>query len=104
MGFASLGTMPATRRAPYTCIAAWKGGHENKHRKKTDPVVHFLDTDLSQYKFNSERYRELRLKSEKETSALLSNQNDKASYYRNVAFRLSGAVQDHLSALPLAEG
>ena len=59
MGFASLGTMPVTRRAPYTCLAAWTGGHENKHRKKIEPVVHFLDSDLSQYRVSAERYKQL---------------------------------------------
>ena len=104
MGFASLGTMPVTRRAPYTCIAAWTGGHENKHRKKIDPVVHFLDTDLGQYRLNPDRYKELRLKSERDTSDLLAGQNDKASHYRNVAFRLSATVSEQLAALPMAEG
>jgi hypothetical protein len=99
-----MGTMPATRRAPYTCIAAWTGGHENKHRKKTEAVVHFLDTDLDRYRLSSEKYKELRIESEKDTSALLSNQSDKASYYRNVAFRLSTAVAVRLAALPLVEG
>jgi len=104
MGFASLGTMPVTRRAPYTCIAAWTGGHENKHRKKIDPVVHFLDTDLGQYRLSPDRYKELRLKSERDTSDLLAGQNDKASHYRNVAFRLSATVSEQLAALPMAEG
>lgn len=103
MGFASLGTMPVTRRAPYTCIAAWTGAHENKHRKKTEPVVHFLDTDLGQYRLSAERYKELRLNSERDTSALLSNQNERASYYRNVAFRLSAAVGEQLATLALAQ-
>ena len=102
MGFAALGTMPITRRAPYTCIAAWTGGHENKHRKKIDPVVHFLDSELGQYRLSADRYRALRLNSERDTSDLLSGQNDKASYYRNVAFRLSALVSDQLAALPRA--
>lgn len=102
MGFASLGTMPVTRRAPYTCIASWTGGHENKHRKKVEPIVHFLDSDLSQYRLSADRYKALRLNSERDTSALLSNQNDKASYYRNVAFRLSAAASGQLASLPFA--
>ena len=73
-------------------------------RKKIDPVVHFLDTDLGQYRLSPDRYKELRLKSERDTSDLLAGQNDKASHYRNVAFRLSAAVSDQLAALPMAEG
>lgn len=48
MGLAPFGTMPVTRRAPYVCIAAWPGGHDNPHWKRYEEgIVHFLDTDLS---------------------------------------------------------
>lgn len=98
MGLAPLGTMPATRRAPYVCIAAWTGGHENAFRKRVEPVVHFLDVDLSPYRLSSERYKRLRKESEKATAAILFD--DSASNYRNVAFRLSAAASRTLSALP----
>ena len=35
MGFAPLGCMPVTRRAPYVAVALWTGGFENPHRKTT---------------------------------------------------------------------
>ena len=77
---------------------------ENKHRKRTEAVVHFLDTDLDRnYRLSPDTYGKLRVNSEKETSDLLANQNDKASYYRNVAFRLSAAVKNRLATLPLVE-
>lgn len=34
MGFAPTGYMPLSRRAPFTALVVWTGGHENLHRKK----------------------------------------------------------------------
>jgi hypothetical protein len=99
MGLAPLGTMPATRRAPYTCIAAWTGGRDNRFKKKIEPLVHFLDVDLTGYRLTSDRYKRLRKDSEKLTAGLLFD--DSASHYRNVAFRLSAASAQALSKLPI---
>lgn len=46
----------ANAEGPYTCIAAWTGERLNRFRKGTDPVVHFLDADLSQYRLNDKKY------------------------------------------------
>jgi hypothetical protein len=97
MGLAPLGTMPVTRRAPHTCIAAWTGGHQNKFRRTKDPVVHFLDVDLTGYRLDADKYKRRTVASKEATAAILLN--DKASYYRNVAFRLSASVKDQLAAL-----
>jgi hypothetical protein len=44
MGFAPLGTMPVTRRAPYVALALWPGHFANPFRKgKPGPVVGFVD-------------------------------------------------------------
>jgi hypothetical protein len=41
MGLAPFATMPVTRRAPYVCIAAWPGGHDNPHWTRYDAgIVH----------------------------------------------------------------
>jgi hypothetical protein len=101
MGLGPLGSMPATRRGPYTCIAAWPGGYANKFRKKVDPVVHFLDVDLAGYRLSSAGYKRLRTESEKATTEILFD--DSAAHYRNVAFRLSSAVAGVLAPLPNAE-
>ena len=51
IGFAPLGTMPVTRRAPYVALGIWAGGHNNPRRKKPDAFVgvgdmsHTLRTD-----------------------------------------------------------
>jgi hypothetical protein len=99
MGLAPLGTMPPTRKAPYTCIAAWTGERLNRFRKGTDPVVHFLDADLTQYRLNDKKYDKHRAESVTATRAMLLT--DKARNYRNVAFRLSAAVAGRLEALPV---
>jgi hypothetical protein len=101
MGLGPLGAMPATRRAPHTCIAAWTAGHANKFRTKVEPVVHFLDVDLSGYRLSAEKYQSLRKQSVKETTDILFD--DSANHYRNVAFRLSSAVAGKLAVLPTAE-
>jgi hypothetical protein len=56
MGLGPFGTMPPTRRAPYTVIAAWTGGRENTLRRKVEPVVHFLDVNLSKHRLTTEKY------------------------------------------------
>jgi hypothetical protein len=38
-GFAPLGTMPVTRRAPYVAVALWPCGYDNPRRKRPDPFV-----------------------------------------------------------------
>ncbi|MBN4049554.1 hypothetical protein JYT86_00690 [bacterium AH-315-N03] len=47
MGLAPLGSMPATRRAPYLALIAWTGGRENAHWKKgSDGEVGLVDMPL----------------------------------------------------------
>jgi hypothetical protein len=46
MGFAPLGWMPVTRRAPYVGIVVWPGGYANKiHQSKAEQAVGFIDGD-----------------------------------------------------------
>lgn len=37
MGFAPSAYMPVSRRGPFVALAAWTGGHENPHRRMSDP-------------------------------------------------------------------
>jgi hypothetical protein len=60
MGLAPFATMPVTRRAPYVCLAAWPGGHDNPHWTRYEhDIVHFLDTDLSALQLTPTKYRSL---------------------------------------------
>jgi len=60
MGLAPFATMPVTRRAPYVCLAAWPGGHDNPHWTRYDQdIVHFLDTDLTALQLTRAKYRSL---------------------------------------------
>jgi hypothetical protein len=97
MGLGPFGTMPATRRAPYTVLAAWTGGRENPHHRKT-PHVGFLDVDLSSLNLDRAGYDALTTSSEVLTNEMMFD--DRASRYRKIAFRLSSAVAGYLSALP----
>lgn len=97
MGLAPFATMPVTRRAPYVCIAAWPGGHENPHWTRYDErVVHFLDTDLSKLRLTTPKYRSLTSMSKDATRELLSEVGDDARYYRRVAFRLQNSAREAL--------
>lgn len=60
MGLAPFATMPVTRRAPYVCLAAWPGGHDNPHwTRHLEGIVHFLDTDLTALQLTTAKYRSL---------------------------------------------
>jgi hypothetical protein len=97
MGLAPFATMPVTRRAPYVCIAAWPGGHENPHWTRYDEgVVHFLDTDLSALQLTKPKYRSLTTASKDATRELLAEVGDDARHYRRIAFRLHSGVRDSL--------
>jgi hypothetical protein len=97
MGLAPFATMPVTRRAPYVCIAAWPGGHDNPHWTRYDQsVVHFLDTDLSALKLTKLKYKSLTNGSKAATAELLSELGDDARHYRRTAFRLQRSVADDL--------
>ena len=100
MGFAPFGTMPVTRRAPYACVAAWPGEHENPSWTRYDErIVHFLDTDLAALKLTKAKYRSLTKASTDATNTLLSELHDDARYYRRTAFRLSAATAAALSTV-----
>ena len=97
MGLAPFATMPVTRRAPYVCIAAWPGGHENPHWTRYDErVVHFLDTDLSKLRLTRPKYQSLTAASKDATRELLSEVGDDARHYRRAAFRLAGSTRESL--------
>jgi hypothetical protein len=97
MGLAPFATMPVTRRAPYVCLAAWPGGHDNPHWTRYDQdIVHFLDTDLTTLQLTVPKYRSLMTASRSTTEQLLSELSDDARYYRRVAFRLQGSVAESL--------
>jgi hypothetical protein len=91
MGFAPLGTMPVTRRAPYTAIALWSGGFENSWnpQEKEDgtkrTVVNLAD---AAHGIGEETHAELWTGSEHATAALFFDPPDEAKRLYRVAFRL----------------
>jgi hypothetical protein len=100
MGLAPFATMPVTRRAPYVCIAAWPGEHDNEFWTRYDPaIVHFLDTDLTRHRIDKDAYKTLTRESKNATKALLSELGDDARHYRRVAFRLQASALDHLAGV-----
>jgi hypothetical protein len=46
MGFAPLGCMPVTRRAPYVGLAVWAGPKVNEHRRSPEGVIGFIDAPV----------------------------------------------------------
>jgi hypothetical protein len=97
MGLAPFATMPVTRRAPYVCLAAWPGGHDNPHWARHDKeIVHFLDTDLTALQLTPAKYRSLTRASKGASEQLLAELDDDARYYRRAAFRLQPVVAELL--------
>jgi hypothetical protein len=97
MGLAPFATMPVTRRAPYVCIAAWPGEHENPHWTHYDErIVHLLDTELSKLQLTTPKYRSLTTASQDATHELLSQLGDDARHYRRVAFRIQSSAREAL--------
>lgn len=93
MGLAPFATMPVTRRAPYVCLAAWPGGHNNPHwTRHHEGIVHFLDTDLTALQLTTAKYRSLTTASTSTSEKLLAELGDDARYYRRAAFRMQGSV------------
>lgn len=89
MGFGPFSTMPATRRAPYVCLATWPGGHDNPHRKKyREPAVDFLDAKPPR-PLTADQYKSMWDESVAKTGEILAEQQDSPSFYRQVAYRLS---------------
>ena len=94
MGFGPFVTMPATRRAPYVCIATWPGGRANPHRRRPKKgIVDFLDSALPKPLSDAE-YKAAWDESVKRTGELLSEQDDDPNFYREVAFRLSATAAE----------
>jgi len=46
MGFAPLGCMPVTRRAPHVALAVWAGAKLNAYRRSPEGVVGFIDAPV----------------------------------------------------------
>jgi hypothetical protein len=100
MGLAPFATMPVTRRAPYVCLAAWPGGHDNPYWTRYDQeVVHFLDTDLTALQLTPTKYRSLTRASKLASEELLHELDDDARYYRRAAFRLHSSMMPALRDL-----
>jgi hypothetical protein len=97
MGLAPFATMPVTRRAPYVCLAAWPGGHDNPHwTRHLEGIVHFLDADLTALQLTTAKYRSLTQASKAASEQLLAELGDDARNYRRAAFRLHGSVAESL--------
>jgi hypothetical protein len=101
MGFAPLGYMPVTRRAPYVALAAWTGGHSNPIRtQKNEQEVTMGDApprmERPKYKVTLQETRE-------HTARLIEN-DVAVEILRNLAFRLPRTVvEELLSDLPIFE-
>lgn len=85
MGFAPLGSMPVTRRAPYVAIALWAGGHENQHKPSKRPDVGFVDFPVP---MEEPEHTAVWNETKNEVRRLLSDPAEDAALLRRVAFCL----------------
>lgn len=101
MGFAPLGYMPVTRRAPYVAVAAWTGGHSNSIRStKSEGEVTMGDAPP---KMERAKYKVTLQKTREQTGRLIEG-DVAVEILRNLAFRLPQAVvRERLSHLPVLE-
>jgi hypothetical protein len=72
-GFAPLGTMPVTRRAPYVAVALWPCGHDNPRRKKPHSFVGLGDMA---HEFTDETYDKLHRATKERVSRAKEVHND----------------------------
>lgn len=100
MGFAPLGTMPATRRAPYVAVAAWAGGVANTiMRVPSDGSIGFVNGPHPSPD-DVEAHRRLLTQSDEKTRAILSRPPEDVVWLRKVAFLLPrSSVALHLGHL-----
>ncbi len=86
MGFAPMGSMPVTRRAPYVALALWPGDQENPHFDKSPTgLVSFADANTGLAK---DAHDKLWATSAKESRELLRDPFDDVVWMRRVAFCL----------------
>lgn len=90
MGFAPLGSMPVTRRAPYAAIVLWPGGRDNAFAKPMKGVG-FIDADPGVPR-NS--YDDMKANTTTATRTLLGDPPDDPILLRSVAFCLPRRVAD----------
>jgi len=85
IGFAPLGSMPVTRRAPYVAIALWSGGHQNEHKPSDRPEIGFVDFPIS---IDKAAHDELWNGTRTDVRELLSDPPEDAVLLRRVTFCL----------------
>ena len=85
MGFAPLGAMPATRRAPYVALALWGGDEENEFKRKREVDLGFIDIPT---RLTKEKYDATMKRTDKEVRELLNDPPEDVVHLRRVAFCL----------------
>jgi len=96
IGFAPLGTMPVTRRAPFVAIGVWGGGQENQHLKSRpkESAVGVADIPSGH---RQKKHAEKMKSTDARVRALLADPAEDVVYLRQVAFCLpTGAVRREL--------
>jgi hypothetical protein len=86
MGFAPLGSMPVTRRAPYVALALWPGDRENPYFDKSPPGnVSFADANTG---LTRETHEKLWETSARDSRDMLRDPFDDVVWMRRVTFCL----------------
>ena len=97
MGLAPLGTMPATRRAPYTSVIVWPGGRDNPHKEsRTDGVVGFIDGN---HGLSKDAFETTLAETSDATRRVLRTDGEKSKELYRIAFTLPASVRPILEPL-----
>jgi hypothetical protein len=92
MGFAPLGAMPVTRRAPIVALALWPGPHANPFRQdKRGPVIGFVD---GAHGLNAVTYDSVWADTKASVQSLLAEPPEDAARLREAAFCLPSGLAD----------
>lgn len=93
MGFAPMGSMPVTRRAPYVAMALWPGDRDNPHFDKSpEDLVSFANAQTGLPK---EAHDKLWETSAKDSREMLQDPFDDVVWMRRVTFCLPEAAMAH---------
>ena len=91
IGFAPLGSMPVTRRAPYTALALWPGPQVNEYRSEPSDVVGIVH---GAHQMSKVAYDVAWSASKDKVAEMLSEPPEDRPHLRNVGFCLPRALAD----------
>jgi len=105
MGFAPLGCMPVTRRAPFVALAVWGGAKRNEHKQSPAGAIGFIDAptfDAAGKQLDAEAHEKLWRGTRTRAEELLGDPPEDGWRLKDAAFCLPESVVAEFVAPPAA--